>query len=197
MPDPLLSGKPGRIDRVMVPPMSFLAIEGQGAPGGSAHSASVSALYSLAYGARFAGKARGIDEKVGPLEGLWWADDMGDFRSGARESWRWCMLIRAPGWLDELTLETLRAAAQRKRPDLVDSLSRVLLWNLDEGACLQALHLGPYADEGPLIARLHAQAAAQGLSLFGRHHEIYLNDPSRTAPEKLKTILRQPVRAPD
>jgi len=194
MPDPLLTGKPGRIDRITVPPMTFLAIDGQGAPGGPAHWASVSALYSLAYGARFAGKARGIDQKVGPLEGLWWAEDMGDFLSGRREGWRWRMLIRAPDWLDDGALDALRAAALRKRPELAEALARVLLSDLDEGDCLQALHLGPYADEGPLIARLHAEAAAQGLALTGRHHEIYLNDPSRTAPDRLKTILRQPVR---
>ncbi len=195
MPDPLLSAKPGRIDRVTVPPMRYLAIEGQGAPGGAAYGLAVGALYSLAYGARFAGKALGHEEKVGPLEGLWWADDMAAFTGGEREAWRWRMLIRAPGWLTGEALEGLRGTAARKRPDLAGALGRVQLWSYDEGLCLQALHVGPYADEAPLIARIHAEAVAQGLALGGHHHEIYLSDPSRSAPEKLKTILRQPVQA--
>lgn len=194
MTDPLLTGKPGRIDRVTVPPMRFFAIEGQGAPGGEAHAAAVAALYPLAYGARFAGKARGHDEKVGPLEGLWWSEDYAVFQPGGdREAWRWRMLIRAPGWLDPAAFEDLRRAAIAKKGEGV--FAQVTLWPLDEGLCLQALHLGPYADEGPLIARIHAQAAAEGLALSGLHHEIYLSDPRRVAPEKLKTILRQPVRA--
>ena len=112
MADPLLKAKPGRIDWVEVPPMRYLAIEGQGAPGGAAHGAAVGALYALAYGARFAGKPLGHDEKVGPLEGLWWAQDYSAFLPGGeREDWRWTRLIRAPGWLDEAALEPLRAAA--------------------------------------------------------------------------------------
>lgn len=197
MTDPLLTGKPGRIDTVTVPPMRFFAIEGQGAPGGAAHAIAVQALYTLAYGARFAGKARGHDLKVAPLEGLWWADDLTAFTQGQRDDWRWRMMIRAPDWLDLAALDVLRAVAAGKKagqPALVAALARVSLTRFDEGLCLQALHLGPYADEGPLIARLHAEAVAQGLVLDGRHHEIYLSDPSRTAPEKLKTILRQPVR---
>ncbi len=195
--DPLLTGKPGRIDRVDIPAMAFLSIEGQGAPGGDAHATAVSALYTLAYGARFAGKAQGHDEKVSVLEGLWWADDMAAFTAGDRAQWRWRMMIRAPGWLDPAALDGLRAAAvakKAKQAALVAALGHVTLDRFTEGLCLQALHIGPYADEGPLIARMHAEAAVQGLALTGHHHEIYLADPSRTAPEKLKTLLRQPVR---
>lgn len=196
MTDPLLTGKPGRIDRVTVPQMVFFAIEGQGAPGGAEHQPAVEALYGLAYGARFAGKARGHDEKVGPLEGLWWSEDYAVFQPGGnREAWRWRMMIRAPSWLEAETFEDLRRAVIAKKGAGV--FARVTLWPFDEGLCLQALHLGPYADEGPLIARIHAQAAAEGLALTGLHHEIYLSDPRRVAPEKLKTILRQPVRAHD
>ena len=193
MPDPLLTGKPGRIDRVTVPPLTYLAIDGQGAPGGPAHVTAVSALYTIAYTARFAGKKLGHEQKVGPLEGLWWADDMAVFLTGTRDDWRWRMLIRAPDWLDAAAFDTQRTAALRKSPDLAEALRRVELMTVDEGDCLQALHLGPYADEGPLIARIHQTAASLDLPLRGQHHEIYLNDPSRTAPERLKTILRQPV----
>ncbi len=195
--DPLLTGKSGRIDRVMVPAMGFFAIDGQGAPGGAAYALAVSALYTLAYGARFAGKARGHAIKVAPLEGLWWAEDMAAFTQGQRDDWHWRMMIRAPSWLGAGALDDLRDAAARKKakqPGLVAALQRVTLTPFDEGLCLQSLHLGPYADEGPLIARLHAEAEAQGLALRGRHHEIYLSDPTRAAPETLKTLLRQPVR---
>ncbi|WP_417627737.1 GyrI-like domain-containing protein [Pararhodobacter aggregans] len=196
MTDPLLTGKPGRIDRVTVPPMVFFAIEGQGAPGGAEHQPAVEALYGLAYGARFAGKAQGHDEKVGPLEGQWWSEDYAVFQPGGdRKAWRWRMMIRSPGWLDQAGFEDLRRAAIAKKGAGV--FARVTLWPFDEGLCLQALHLGSYADEGPLIARIHDQAAAEGLALTGQHHEIYLSDPRRVAPEKLKTILRQPVRAHD
>lgn len=193
MADPLLNGKPGRIDAVKVPPMRYLAVDGIGAPEGPAYAGAVTALYALAYGARFAGKALGFDEKVGPLEGLWWADDMADFLTGQRDRWRWRMLILAPGWLDELSLESLRAKARQKRPDLA-CLADVALFTLDEGDCLQALHRGPYSAEGPLIASIHSAIAARGARLGGHHHEIYLSDPRRVAPEKLRTILRQPFR---
>lgn len=194
MSDPLLTGKVGRIDRVVVPPMRYFAIEGQGAPGGPAHSDAVATLYPLAYAARFAGKAQGIEEKVGPLEGLWWSEDYAVFQPGGdREAWRWRMLIRAPSWLETEGVEALRAKVKAKaRGAAVD---RVSLWSYDEGSCLQSLHVGPYSAEGPLIARIHAEAEAQGLALSGEHHEIYLSDPRRVAPERLKTILRQPVRA--
>ena len=197
--DPLLGGKPGVIQRVQVPLMRYFAVDGQGAPGGDVYSTAVAALYALAYGTRFAGKALGHDDKVGPLEGLWWADDMAAFLNGERDMWRWTMMIRAPGWLDDATFETVREAAVTKRrrdkPAVAEALAGVALKEMHEGDCLQALHLGPYADEAPLIARMHAQAAADGLALHGPHHEIYLSDPNRTAAEKLKTVIRQPVRA--
>jgi hypothetical protein len=199
MKDPLLTGKPGRIDQLDVPVMTYLAIEGQGAPEGPAYAVAVQALYSLAYAARFAGKARGIEEKVGPLEGLWWADDMAAYTTGKRDDWRWRMIIRAPGWLSADELAALRpgvAAKRKDKPEVVAALERVVLFELHEGLCLQALHVGPYSAEAPLIARMHSEdMPARGLEPTGQHHEIYLSDPRRVAPEKLKTILRQPVRA--
>lgn len=197
--DPLLKGKAGHIDLIEVPPMRYLAIEGQGAPESAAFAQAVQALYTLAYGARFAGKALGHDEKVGPLEGLWWAEDYAAYtEDGRREEWAWRMMIRAPSWLTEATFTDLRAKAAAKKqkdaPGLVPVLDRVALFDLDEGLCLQALHLGPYSDEAPLIAGMHDGMPAQGLEPSGLHHEIYLSDPRRVAPEKLKTLIRQPVR---
>ncbi|MEZ5750811.1 MAG: GyrI-like domain-containing protein [Paracoccaceae bacterium] len=198
--DPLLKGKPGRIDTVTVPPTTYLAITGKGAPEGAAYAHAVQALYTLAYGARFAGKALGHDDKVGPLEGLWWADDHAAFiEAGRREEWQWRMMIRAPGWLGSVALEELRGKALVKKrgegADFLAALDGVVLFDLDEGPCLQALHLGPYAAEGPLIARIHAEAESRGLALGGPHHEIYLSDPRRVAADRLRTILRQPVQA--
>lgn len=197
--DPLLSGRPGEVAAVTVPPADYLAIDGQGAPEGPAFSAAIEALYTLAYAARFRGKAQGHDETVGPLEALWWAGDMAVFARGdARESWQWRALIRAPSWLDAAGFEGLRAEALRKRadrPGTVAALGLAALVRLEEGDCMQALHVGPYSEEGPLIARIHAEIAARGMKLAGLHHEIYLSDARRTAPGKLRTILRQPMRA--
>lgn len=181
------SGKAGRIDRVALPEMSFLRVDGQGDPNTSpAYAAAVQALYGLSYGVKFAAKASfGRDHVVAPLEGLWWAEDMADFTSGRREGWRWCMMIRQPDWISEAMLDEVRRAKAITAPVRLDRLA--------EGLCLQTMHLGPYADEGPTIARLHAEIAAQGLRPTGYHHEIYLGDPRKTAPEKLKTLIRQPV----
>lgn len=197
--DPLLTGKAGRIDLIEVPPMTYFAVEGQGAPGCTAYGAAIEALYSLAYGARFQGKALGHDEKVGPLEGVWWADDMAAYTEpGRREEWRWQMLIRAPSWMTAEALGPLRDAALNKRkdkPETLAALQALTLLRLDEGPCLQALHIGPYADEAPLIARMHRdEMPARGLVPTGLHHEIYLSDARRVAPEKLRTLIRQPVR---
>lgn len=198
--DPLLAGKVGRFDAVTPPEMPVLWIEGQGDPGHDpAYGRAVSALYKLSYAVRFAGKALGHDIPVGPLEGLWWADDMADFHAGHRARWRWRMLIRQPAWLKAPQLDRLRAEVERKLardPEAATdaaSLAAAQLETFDEGACLQTLHLGPYTAEAPLIARLHAEIATRGWVPRGLHHEIYLNDPGRTAPEKLRTILRQPV----
>ncbi|MCF8510144.1 MAG: GyrI-like domain-containing protein [Rhodobacteraceae bacterium] len=183
----LYGGKPGRIDRVDVPPMMFLMIDGQGDPNSApAYSEAVQALYGMSYGLKFHAKAAlGRDHVVGPLEGLWWAEDFADFTANRRAGWRWTMMIRQPDWITEQSVAKVQAGK--------GILAPLRLARLAEGACLQTLYLGPYAEEGPVIARLHAEIAAQGLRPTGHHHEIYLGDPRKVAPQKLKTILRQPV----
>lgn len=180
------TGRLGRIDQISVPDMAFLMIDGQGDPDTTpAYGAAVEALYGLSYGVKFLAKARlGRDHVVGPLEGLWWAEDMADFTSGRREGWRWCMMIRQPDWMTAELVEEVRVAKGIAAP--------VRLERLAEGLCLQTLHIGPYAAEGPTIAALHAAIAARGMAPTGHHHEIYLGDPRKVAPEKLRTILRQP-----
>ncbi len=197
--DPLLTAKVGRIDLIEVPPIIYFTVDGQGAPGSEAYVAAIEALYSVAYGARFHGKTLGHEEKVGPLEGLWWADDYTAYTEGRRDEWRWSMMIRTPSWMNDTSLDDLRDVALKKRADkplTVQALCGLELRLIDEGQCLQALHIGPYTDEAPLIARMHNEAMPEhGVVPNGLHHEIYLSDARRVAPEKLRTLLRQPVRA--
>lgn len=186
------TGQPGRWDRLTLPRMSFLAIEGQGDPGGPVYAAALAALYPLAYGVKFACKARGADFSVPPLEALWWAEDPLAFVAGDRGAWRWRAMIRVPGTVTDGDLDAVRAAAKAKRRGApIDAVACV---DLAEGDCLQSLHLGSYAAEAPVLAALHDTVMpGAGLTFAGPHHEIYLSDPRRVAPARLRTILRQPV----
>jgi len=179
---------------VQVPELAFLMIDGHGDPNTSGeYRDAVSALFSVSYAARFALKRAGvIDFGVMPLEGLWWAGDMSAFSSGDKSAWDWTMVIMQP---DEVTADVLadaKARAAAKVP--ATALGRLRLERFAEGLAAQVLHVGPYSAEGPTIARLHGFIAEQGRGLAGKHHEIYLGDPRRLAPEKLKTIIRQPMR---
>jgi len=179
---------------VDVPELSFLMIDGHGDPNSApAYAAAVQALYSLAYPIRFALTRRpdAVDARVSPLEGQWWTPDMTTFSTDAKSEWNWTLLIAVPEQVTDAVVEDARDAAVRKHPDA--PVARVRLARFAEGRCAQVLHVGPYSAEGPTVAALHAFIAANGCALTGRHHEIYLGDPRRAAPEKLRTILRQPV----
>ncbi|HHL22001.1 MAG TPA: hypothetical protein ENJ52_10825 [Aliiroseovarius sp.] len=195
------TGKVGHWDRVAVPPMTFLAIDGQGDPNGAAFGQAVQALYPMAYGVKMARKKAGADFTVPPLEALWWADDPGAFTSQARDAWQWRAMIRVPDEVDGAALEEVRAVVQKKQAKKAggtapETLRDVRLVSMEEGDCLQTLFVGPYTDETSVLAELHGKILPeQGLTFAGRHHEIYLSDPRRVAPDKLRTILRQPVRA--
>ncbi|GAA4099422.1 GyrI-like domain-containing protein [Actinomadura miaoliensis] len=179
---------------IEVPEQQFIAIDGQGDPNTSpAYAAAVEALYTVAYTLKFAAKRDGRDFVVAPLEGLWWADDYEAFTVRAKASWKWTMLISLPDWITKETIEEARAAAAAKKK--LPAIADIRHHTLHEGLCAQVLHVGSYDDEAPLLAHLHNDyVKANGLRLHGLHHEIYLSDPRRTRPEKLKTILRQPVR---
>ena len=153
----------------------------------------MSALFSVSYAARFAlNRAGVIDFAVMPLEGLWWASGMPAFSIGDESAWDWTMLIMQP---DEVTADVLADAKIRAAAKVpVTAHERLRLERFAGGLAAQVLHVGPYSAEGPTIARLHAFIAEQGRELAGQHHEIYLSDPRRSAPEKLKTIIRQPMR---
>lgn len=196
----LYAARPAGWQRIEVPEMSFLMIDGQGDPNGPAYAAALMALYPMAYGVKFAEKEAGRDFAVPPLEALWWADDMAAFVAGERRNWRWTAMLRVPAGIGADTLAEVRAsvlAKQAKKTDGADPalIAAVRLERFAEGDCLQHLHLGPYTDEAPVLAELHEEVMpAMGLNFAGKHHEIYLSDPRRVAPGKLKTILRQPVR---
>jgi len=185
---------------VDVPELSFLAIDGHGDPNAApAYAAAVQALYAVSYAAKFALKKAGAESfKVSPLEGLWAAEDMSAFLTGDKAAWDWTMMIRQPETVTaELVAQLVDDVAIRKG---LASVRVLRLERLREGLAAQVLHVGPYASEGPAIARLHAFIHAQGLDFGGpdqRHHEIYLSDPRRAAPERLRTIIRQPFRSRD
>lgn len=178
-----------------VPKQQFLAINGSGNPNTAAdYATAVQALYTLIYKVKFANKHdAGRDFVVGPLEGLWWSDKPGAFTTGAKDTWQWTMLISLPDWISETLIETARQTVLTKKD--VPAIREVHLLTLTEGRCAQAFHVGPYDDEGPLLAELHGPYfCANDLTFDGLHHEIYIGDPRRASPTKLKTVLRQPVR---
>ncbi|MET9002585.1 GyrI-like domain-containing protein [Amycolatopsis sp. NPDC004169] len=176
---------------VDVPEQRFLAIDGRGNPNtAESYKTAVEALYAFAYTIKMAAKQRGEDFVVGPLEGLWWAEDYAAFTVRAKDSWQWTMLIAQPPWIDEEAVEEARKTVQGKKK--IDAPVR--FEKRHEGRCAQVLHIGSYDDEGPILARLHDEyVVEQGLKLTGLHHEVYLGDPRRVEPAKLRTVLRQPV----
>jgi len=185
------AGTPAFVD---VPELSFLMIDGHGDPNTApAYADAVQALYSVGYTIRFALKRRAepVDAPVMPLEGLWWTPDMATFSTDDKSAWDWTMMIAVPDLVTAADVQDARASAARKHPG--GSIDAVRLERFAEGRCAQVLHVGPYRDEGPTIAGLHAFIAQHGHALTGKHHEIYLGDPRRSAPEKLRTIVRQPV----
>ena len=195
---PLLYGaRAGNFAAVDVPVMQFVKIDGARDPNRDpAYKRAVAWLYPVSYAMKFALKARTQEHYVvPPLEGLWWADDPDDFVKRRKNLWRWTMMIMVPDFVGRSDFD---AALAKCRGKLGEPPASLRLEPFDEGRCLQTLHVGSYDDEGPALARLHNEVMpAMGLTFAGLHHEIYLSDPRKTAAEKLKTILRQPVRNAD
>jgi hypothetical protein len=195
---PLYSPSAGHPAIVEVPEIAFLMIDGRGDPNASeAYQDALQALYGIAYTLKFTLKKQdpGRDFKVAPLEGLWWGDEEAPTMAGLqrdRDAWNWTMMIAVPGAVTAAEVAVATEAAARRRE--VPAAPGVRLELFAEGLAAQIMHLGPYAEEAPTIERLHAFVAEQGYRLRGRHHEIYLGDPRRTTPERLKTVLRHPVR---
>ena len=178
---------------IKVPKLRFIKIDGEGDPNKApAYGEALAWLYAVSYGVKFAAKAEGNDYVVPPLQGLWWADDMKAFAARKKDKWRWTMMIMAPDFVGRKHFKAGVDKAAKKLGEAPDSLR----WeDYDEGLAVQILHVGSYDDEAPTIKRLHQKfLPANGLVETGPHHEIYLSDPRRVEPAKLKTILRQPVR---
>ena len=179
-----------------VPDLQYLMVDGHGDPNTSpAFADAVEALYPVAYKLKFASKTDlGRDYVVPPLEGLWWAEDFDSFTSARDKStWDWTLLLMVPDWIDQPLVEAaVEQAGARKDPPRC--LADVRFESLSEGRCVQTLHIGSFDDEAAVLHELHEVfIPGQGLRLTGTHHEIYLSDRRRVAPEKLRTILRQPV----
>ena len=181
---------------VDVPPMQFLMLDGQGDPNtAQSYQNALEALYATAYKIKFLSKRQlGKDYVVPPLEGLWWAEDMDTFTTNRDKSaWNWTMMIMQPKWVtQEMFEEGVQQAAKAKS---LASLPKLRLESYHEGTSVQIMHHGSFDDEGPTLDRMHHEyLPANGLEPSGLHHEIYLSDARKVAPEKLKTVLRQPVR---
>jgi hypothetical protein len=176
----------GRFRMIDVPETRYLMVDGHGDPNSSpAFTEAVQALYPVAYKLKFASKRDlGRDYVVPPLEGLWWAEDMDTFTTARDKSrWDWTLMLMVPDWIDR---------------DMVDAVlqPRVRCEALSEGRCVQTLHVGSFDDEADVLARLHHEfIPGNGLRMAGTHHEIYLSDFRKVAPDKQRTILRQPVSA--
>ena len=185
--------RPREFRLLEVPPLTYLMLDGHGDPNTPEFAEAIEALYPVAYKLQFASKRElGRDFVVMPLEGLWSAADMGAFISRDKSAWDWTLVVMVPDWT---TPEMVDAARGQAAAGGSARIADVRLETLAEGLCVQTLHVGPFDDEGELLARMHGEfIPGNGLEMTGRHHEIYLSDFRRTAPEKLRTILRQPVR---
>jgi len=170
----------------------FLTIEGRGAPEGEEFQSKIGALYALAYGIKMLMKKEGRDFTVAKLEGLWWVDSDRHNLEVPREEWRWRLLIRQPEFVThEIVQRAKEEVLKRKGLDLVKEIT---LEEIAEGRCVQILHVGPYSTEPESLAKLYELMEAEGLTFNGFHHEIYLSDPRKIPAERLRTILRQPVK---
>ena len=187
----------GEFRIVDVPDTRYLMIDGVGDPNTSpAFADAIESLYPVAFTLKFASKRElGRDYVVPPLEGLWWSEDMASFTSARDKShWNWTVMVMVPEWIErDLVAAALDRVAATSTPV---RLGDVRLEPLAEGRCVQTLHVGSFDDEADVLAELHDEfVPGNGLRMVGKHHEIYLSDFRRTAPEKLRTILRQPVAA--
>ena len=179
---------------VEVPVFNYLMVDGHGLPDGPDAVAAIEALYPVAYTLKFAvKKEKAIDYPVMPLEGLWWSNDMSDFVTGNKANWDWTYVIMQPDFITHTMVE--KAIDKVKRKKSPAAIDKIRFEPLAEGKAAQIMHIGPYSAEGPNIQKIHRLIKESGHTFDGakqKHHEIYTSDPRRTAPEKLKTIIRQP-----
>lgn len=175
------------------PPVNYLMLDGAGDPNTSReYAAAVEALFTVAYTLKFMVK-RGplaVDYRVMPLEGLWWTDDMATFSTEEKGRWKWTMMILQPELVTAAVVGTACAEVRRKKNP--EALDRLRFERFAEGRCAQILHVGPFSEEGPSVAKVHHFIESRAGKLTGKHHEIYLSDIRKAAPARWKTIVRQP-----
>jgi hypothetical protein len=182
------------VELVRVPKFNYLMVDGEGDPNNSqSFQEAVQALYTVAYTLKFMiKKVKSVDYPVMALDGLWWMDDMTQFSMENRGAWRWTLMILQPAVVTKsLFVKALNQAKEKKG---FAALSKIRLEPYTEGLSVQIMHVGPYAEEASTIQKLHAVARERGCELRGKHHEIYLGDPRKSKPEKLKTVIRQPIQ---
>lgn len=182
------------VSEVDVPQMMFATVDGQGNPNeAKAFQEALQALYGVSYTLMFSlKKAKLADYTVMPLEALWWTHADGRFDLDAKEEWKWTAMLLQPEVVTQARFQDAVAQLKEKRDS--PAVSKLRLEPFHEGRAAQILHIGPYSAERPTIERVHNYIREHGYKLSGKHHEIYLGDPRRAAPEKLKTVVRQPMR---
>lgn len=187
------------VSMVNVPKMYYLMIDGQGDPNTSKeYQDAMESLFPVSYKVKFISKKeRSQDYVVMPLEGLWWVQNMENFGVLDKSSWKWIAMIRQPDFITEDMIKQATEEVEKKKNP--SSLSKIRFESLNEGLSAQIMHIGPYSKEGPTVEKLHNFIHENGYEFEGsrpgeRHHELYLSDVRRTRPERLKTIIRQPVK---
>jgi hypothetical protein len=183
-----------KVDIVEVPQMNFLLIDGEGDPNTSqSFQDAVDVLYPLSYTLKFMVKRGGmeIDYGVLPLEGLWWADDMSSFSVENKQNWKWTLMIMQPEFISKEMVDKATEEVRKKKNPV--ALPSVRFESFAEGKAAQIMHIGPFSEEGPTVEKVHSFIEENGSQPIGKHHEIYLSDIRRAAPEKWKTIIRQPM----
>ncbi len=183
------------VSQVDVPAINYLMIDGKGNPNTSKEYAdAIESLFAVAYTLKFMVKkdTLAIDYGVMPLEGLWWAQDMSKFTTENKSNWLWTAMIAQPPFITQAMVDTAIAEVARKKNPA--ALSRLRFESYAEGNSAQIMHIGPFSEEGPNIEKVHHFIEASGRRRHGKHHEIYLSDIRKAAPEKWKTVIRQPMQ---
>ena len=185
-----------KVVKVNVPSMNYLMVDGMGEPDpvlNPGYGQAVEALFTVSYTIKFMLKKaeNGIDYGVLPLEGLWWADDMTDFIKGNKSRWKWSMMIMQPKVVTKSIVgEAIKQVKAKKKVTVLELLK---FSSFTEGEAAQILYIGPFSEEGPTVEKVHSFILERGRKIRGKHHEIYLTDVRRAAPENWKTVIRQPM----
>lgn len=186
---------------VTIPKTLYVMVDGKGMPENSdgentEFQEAMQILFGIVYTIKFWDKKYPAPPNyakfnMAPLSGLWWMKNGQSFDMAKPDKWQWTVMLRVPEFVTPKYFnDVLDACIAQKKSEIY---KKARLEYLDEGTCVQILHIGPYNTEAPNIEKMHAYAIDKGYTLTGKHHELYFGDPRRTAPEKLKTILRQPI----